>query len=177
MLSFQQWKNQPAYMRSTAIETTMEEAMLDFFYDGITPWINSHGYYWSTEPEAVARNFLRFCHMLDQTIAAGDGYMLQMPQPKHRNLPDDLDTFRIFVDTFSFTDMLSKWSFYDQIVGTKLDNLIMDFCYIWVDVEKGAPGRWTQKIIEMNEDDMSDEERANNALPDGNWSRRKHDLY
>jgi len=177
MLSFEQWKTQPAYMRSTAIESTMEEAMLDFFYDGITPWMARCGYSWSTDADVVARNFLHFCHKLDETVRAGDGYILRMPQPKHRNLPDDLDTFRDFVDTFSFTDMLSNWSFYDQIVGTKLDNLIVDFCYIWVNVEKGSPGRWTQKIIEMNEDDMSDEERAQNAVPDGNWSRRKHDLY
>jgi len=177
MLSFEQWKSQVTYLRDTAIETTMEEAMLDFFYDGITPLIQSCGYSWSTESEAVSKNFLRFCYMLDDTVRAGDNFALKMPDPKHRNLAEDFDTFNIFVDSFSFSEMLSKWSYYDQIIGTRLDNLILNFLYIWIDVEKGAPGRWTQKTIEANEDDKSDDERAQMNLPDGNWSRRKHDLY
>ena len=177
MLSFEQWKSQPAYYRDTAVETTMEETINDFFYNGITPWINSCGYSWFHPPEDIARNFLRFCYKLQDTVKAGEQFNLELPMPKHRNMPEDLDTFQVFVDSFSFTDLLSNWSFHDEIVGTRLDNLIVDFCYNWVDVEKGAPGRWTQKTIEMNEDEMSDDERAQNNLPDGNWSRRKHDLY
>ena len=177
MPSFEQWKSQPAYFRTTAIETTTEEAMLDFFNHGLTIWINSHGYSWSAESNRVSRSFLHFCYKLNDTIKAGEKYTLQLPEPKHRNLPEDLDTFQSIADSFSFTELLTRWSFYDQIIGNRLDNLIMDFCYIWVDVEKGAPGRWTQKTIDMNEDELSDEERAQNNLPDGNWSRRKHDLY
>lgn len=177
MLSFDQWKSQPAYYRDTANEITMEEAIKDFFHNGLSPWINGRGYSWSNPSQDVGRSFLRFCYKLQETVNAGEQFNLELPQPKHRNMPEDLDTFEVFMDSFSFTDLLSKWSFYDQIIGTRLDNLIMDFCYIWVDVEKGAPGRWTQKTIEMNEDEMSDDERAQNNLPDGNWSRRKHDLY
>ena len=92
-------------------------------------------------------------------------------------MSEDLDTFQVFADMFSFSELLTKWSFYHQIIGTRLDNLIMDFCYIWADVEKGAPGQWTQKTVEMNEDEQSDEDRAHNNLPDSNWSRRKYDLY
>jgi hypothetical protein len=177
MLSFQQWKSQFAYIRNTAIETTMEEAMLDFFYNGLTTWINSCGYFWLTEDPKVAKSFLNFCYNLEQTLKAGEQYNLQLPQPNHRNLPEDLDTFQAFADSFSFTEFLSNWAFYDQIIGNRLDNLIVDFCYNWVDVERGTPGRWTQTTIEMNEGDISDDERAQNNLPDGNWSRRKHDLY
>jgi hypothetical protein len=177
MLSFQQWKSQPAYYRDTATETTTEEAMLDFFNHGLTPWMNSCGYSWSNPQKDVGRSFLRFCYKLNDTVKAGEQFHLQLPEPNHRNMPEDLDTFQSFADSFSFTELLTMWSFYDQIIGTRLDNLIMDFCYIWADVEKGAPGRWTQKTIEMNQDDQSDDERAQNNLPDGNWSRRKHDLY
>jgi hypothetical protein len=178
MLSFDQWKLQETYMRNTVVETTMEEAMLDFFYNGITPWIQGCGYSWiNGDSKEVARHFLRFCYELQKTIEAGDTYILQIPKPKHRNLPEDLDTFQSYVDSWGFTEMLSNWSFYDQIVGSRLDNLIVDFTYNWVDVEKGLPGRWTQKTIEMNEDEKSDDERAQNNVPDGNWSRRKHDLY
>jgi len=177
MLSFEQWKSQPAYFRDTAIETIFEEALLDFFNDGLTPWLNSCGYSWSSSSQDVGKSFLRFCYKLNETLEAGDQFHLQLPQPKHRNMPEDLDTFQIFTDMFSFSELLTKWSFYDQIIGTRLDNLIVDFCYIWADVEKGAPGQWTQKTIEMNEDEQSDEDRAHNNLPDGNWSRRKYDLY
>jgi hypothetical protein len=177
MLSFQQWKSQPAYFRHTAIETTMEEVILDFFHNGLTPWINSRGYSWLNPSEYVTRSFLQFCYKLNETVKAGDQFNLELPEPKHRNLPEDLDTFQSFADSFSFTELLSNWSCYDQIIGTRLDNLIMDFTYNWIDVERGAPGRWTQKTIEMNEEEMSDEERTQNNIPDGNWSRRKHDLY
>jgi hypothetical protein len=177
MLSFQQWKSQPAYFRNTAIETTVEEAMLDFFYNGVSPWVNRCGYSWLTEDMKIARSFLNFCYKLNDTIKAGDQFILELPQPNHRNMPEDLDTFQIFTDSFSFSEMLVSWSFYDQIIGNRLDNLIIDFIYNWVDVERGAPGRWTETTIEMNEDEMSDDERAQNNLPDSNWSRRKHDLY
>jgi hypothetical protein len=176
-MRFEQWKSQPAYFRDTATETTMEETIQDFFNHGLTVWLNGRGYSWSAESNEVSRSFLRFCYKLNDTIKAGEQYTLQLPEPKHRNLPEDLDTFQSFADSFTFTELLSRWSFYDQIIGNRLDNLIMDFCYIWADVEKGAPGRWTQKTIEMNEGELSDEERGQNNLPDGNWSRRKHDLY
>ena len=174
---FEQWKSQPAYFRDTAIEATTEEALLDFFNNGLTPWLNSCGYSWSSPSQNVSKSFLYFCYKLNDTLKAGEQFNLQLPEPKHRNMPEDLDTFQSFADSFSFSELLTKWSFYDQIIGSRLDNLMMDFCYIWADVEKGAPGQWTQKTIEMNEDEMSDEDRAQNNLPDGNWSRRKHDLY
>lgn len=177
MLSFDQWKSQPAYFRNTATEITMEDVVLDFFHNGLTSWINRCGYSWLTEDTNVAKSFLRFCYKLNETVKAGEQFNLQLPEPNHRNMPEDLDTFQAFADSFSFTELLTNWSFYDQIIGSRLDNLMMDFAYNWIDVERGAPGRWTQKTIEMNEDDLSDEERAQNNLPDGNWSRRKHDLY
>lgn len=177
MLSFQQWKSQPAYFRNTATEITMEEAMLDFFYNGLTCWVNRCGYSWLTEDAKISRSFLKFCYKLNDTIKAGDQFILELPQANHRNMPEDLDTFQIFADSFTFSEMLSTWQFYDEIIGTRLDNLIIDFTYNWIDVERGAPGRWTQATIQMNEDDISDDERALNNLPDSNWSRRKHDLY
>ena len=41
---------------------------------------------------------------------------------------------------------------------------------------RSKAGGWTRKTLEMNEDNTSDDDRGV-ILPDGNWSRRKHDLY
>ena len=159
-------------------ETTMEDAMLDFFYNGVSPWIRSCEYSWSIPDEhIVAKKFVYFCYVLYTVLESGDNYTLQAPHPKHRNLPEDYDTFNVFADWASFSDMLLAWKGRDEIVGTSLDYMIRDFCYVWVDVERGKPGNWSDISIEMNNDGQSDDEGGATTLPEGNWGKRKNDLY
>ena len=170
------WLSTPAHTHNSLHETTTEEALLDFFYNGVSPWISSRGYSWIRESGVIAGKFLEFCHAVDCAIKEGESIRLLAPKPKHRDLPEDRDTFECFADIPSFVDMLSRWECRHEIVGTRFDYMIRGFCYIWVDVERGSPARWTNATLDMNEEIASDDERGT-GLPDGNWSRRKHDLY
>ena len=171
-----EWLSTPAYTHNSLSETTTEEALLDFFYNGVTPWISSKGYSWLGESQIVANKFIEFCYMAHRAIKDGETIGLGVPKPQHRGLPEDLDTFDTLVDLESFVELLARWECRHEIVGTRFDYMIRGFCYNWVNVEVGAPGRWTRKTLEMNEDNTSDDDRGV-ILPDGNWSRRKHDLY
>lgn len=179
MISYNDWLNEFAYVGKGITEGTMEEAMLHFFYEGISPWIQGFGYSWSDHEDKIARKFLRFCYAIYTTASLDTKYTLEAPEPKHRNYVEDRDTFDYIVDTRSFIDFLDIWKFRDEIVGTRLEYLLREFCYVWINVHSGKPGAMTQAAIDADMDDMSDEERAanSNALPDGNWNRRKHDLY
>jgi len=176
IIKYKDWLQTPAYLNSGEIEVTMEEAMTDFFYRGITPWMRAAGYSWSTLDSEIHRKFMNFAFAICSTLASSNTATLQVPFPNHRDLPEDRDTFDMFVDMSSFTDFLSKWKFRDEIIGTRLDFLVREFCYTWINVECGKPGIWTEKSLDMNNDENSDDERGY-ILPDGNWSRRKHDLY
>jgi hypothetical protein len=169
------WKKSFAYVGKGVTEGTMEDALNHLFYDGLSPWLQSFGYKWSTNELEISQKFLKLCYLIYCTLPMDPRYMLQAPEPLHRNLPEDRETFDYFIDSYSFAEFLEQWSFRDEIIGTRFDNLILDFCYVWLDPTSGHPGTWTQNILNANNEDASDEDYT--ALPDGNWSRRKHDLY
>ena len=180
-VSFDEWKRLvvPVAGQGAMNVTTMEEAMLDFFYSGVEPWIQGSGYYWSITSDSVAKRFVYFCYVMSSTLDTGDDYTIEPPYPRHRDLPEDLDTFNIFADMASFSDMLLEWRDRSEIVGTQLDHMIRDLCYVWIDVERGQPARWAEATIEMNDECNSDEEGVSGGpiVPDGNWSKTKNDLY
>lgn len=155
-------------------EITMEEAMLSFFYDGVNPWIKGTGYKWLDNEDVIARKFVYLCYSIKRTLESGSKYTLEAPEPRHRNYNEDRETFNLFADTNSFVDMLDDWSFREEIVGTRLDHLIKEFCYVWIDVTSGAPGTFTQKLLNAEEEDVNEEEF--NSVPD-TWSRKKWELY
>jgi hypothetical protein len=169
--SFNEWKQfaVPVMAKGAIKETTMEDAMLDFFYSGVDPWISEAGYHWSIHRNLAAKKFVYFCYVMYTTLESGDGYTMNAPVPKHRDLPEDFDTFNIFADLSSFSDMLLEWRDRDEIVGTRLDYMIRDFCYVWIDVERGPPNAWTQTTIEMNDEGYSDDE-APSGQAEGAWS-------
>jgi len=175
-VKYSDWLLTPVYMNAGVTEVTMQEAMSEFFFCGVCHWVNYCGYSWSMSDADIHRKFMNFAYTLCSTLDASKTATLQPPYPNHRDLPDDRETFDLYADMLSFTGFLNNWHFRDEIVGTRLDFLIREFCYTWIDVEKGKPGRWTQAVIDMNEEDNSDDDRGF-MLPDGNWSRRKHDLY
>jgi hypothetical protein len=153
----------------------MEEAMLVFFYDGVCPWIRDIGYKWSQDDHIVAKKFLHLCYMIDTTAKMYDKD-IQIPTPRHRNLQEDRETFDYFADSYAFNQFLDYWFDACEIIGTRLDYLLREFCYLWINVEAGKPGTFTQKVLTAEEENASDEEHGV-GIPDGNWSRRKHDLY
>lgn len=172
------WLNEFAYVGNGLAEGTIENAMLHFFYDGVSPWIKGFGYSWCDDEQKIARKFLRFCYDVYTTSNMDTKYTLQVPEPRHRDFPEDRDTFEFIADTPSFVELLEIWKFRDEIVGTRLDYLLREFCYVWINVQSGKPGAWTQAALDAESDADSEEDRANtNVLPDGNWSRRKYDLY
>ena len=155
-------------------EVPMEEAMLSFFYDGVNNWIIDAGYKWIDSEHVIARKFVYLCYSIQQTLKKDPKYSLEIPEPKHRNYDEDRETFDLFLDTSSFVDLLDTWSFRQEIVGTRLDYLIKEFCYVWIDVTSGKPGTFTQKILTAEEEDVNEEEF--NSVPD-TWSKKKWDLY
>jgi hypothetical protein len=177
MLSFYDWKYQIAYTVPGLLESqegTMEEAMLVFFYDGVCPWIRDIGYKWSREDHVIAKKFLHLCYMIDTTSKMYD-MDLETPEPRHRNFQEDRETFDYFVDTTEFIDFLANWEFRSEIVGTRFDYLIKEFCYCWVDVCSGKPGAFTQRIFDADAELEAEDEQLY-AGPDMS-SRKKWDLY
>jgi hypothetical protein len=176
-MSFNTWKMSLAYLRDSHIETTMEEAMLDFFYNGLSPWLQSCQYRWSLSEDEVAEKFVRFSYMIHQTSKSAGKTCIQINHVNHRDLREDEETFDLFASSSSFGDMLCDWSYYSNIVGTPHEHIMRDFCYVWADVQHAAPGRWTQTTLEMDDEIYSDDERGYNGLPDANWSKTKNELY
>jgi hypothetical protein len=177
MISFNDWKNQFAYVGPGICEEqegTMEDAMLAFFYDGVSPWIKGIGYKWSQDDDIIARKFVYLCYMINTTDRMHNK-ALQIPEPKHRDYIEDRETFDYFVDTTELINFLSAWEFRSEIVGTRFDYLIKEFCYIWVNVVSGKPGSFTQKIFDA-EDEAQAEEDMQYAGPD-TTSKKKWDLY
>jgi hypothetical protein len=164
------------YLRDSTTECIMEEAMLDFFYNGISPWIKKAGYKWYTPTEnVIARKFLKFSYELYCAVKETN-IALYPPEPIHRDLPEDRETFDMYLDTPLLIELLNIWSFRTEIVGTRLDYMIKEFCYVWLDVTSGKPGKWTYDTLNMNNEPGSEDDH-DVIIPDGNWSRRTHDLY
>ena len=175
MMSFNDWKNQFTYVGPGTCkeqEGTMEEAMLVFFYDGVSPWIKNIGYKWSHDDDILARKFVELCYMIDTTSDMYDKD-IKCPRPKHRDLHEDRETFDFFVDTIELINFLEAWTFRMEVVGTRFDHLIKEFCYTWIDVCSGKPGAFTQRIFDAEAEAEADEEAAG---PD-TTTRKKWDLY
>ena len=174
MLTYCQWMNSHTYYGKTTIDATREEAALHFFYDGVSPWITGIGYRWSLEEKVVSRKFVRFCY--DVHCAIKGDYEIVAPEPRHRNYQEDRETFDSLIDTNSLIDFLSEWDYYDELIGTRLEYLLLEFCYTWVDVTAGKPGNFTHATLAAEEDEGGEEDRGI-QIPDAYWSRRQHDLY
>lgn len=177
MISFSDWKKQFAYLGPGVCEVqegTMEEAMLVFFYEGVSPWIRSFGYKWTREDDVIARKFVHLCYMIDTTQSMYDKD-LNSPKPQHRNYQQDRETFDYFVDTIELIEFLSHWEFRTEVIGTRFDHLIKEFCYTWIDVCSGRPGNYTQKIFDAEAEAEAEEEQYYTG-PDVS-SKKKWDLY
>lgn len=176
MMSLYDWKYQFAYVGPGCLEDqegTMEEAMLVFFYDGICPWIRNIGYKWCREDHDIAKKFVHLCYMINTTANMYDK-SLQPPPPCHRDLDEDRETFDYFLDTSELIDFLEAWGFRTEVVGTRFDYLIKEFCYTWVDVCSGKPGAFTQRIFDAEAEAEAEEEMLSG--PDTS-SKKKWDLY
>ena len=170
MISYYEWKTQFAYVNALSVDDTMEDAIMDFFYNGVSPWIKDLGYRWAQNDNYVAKRFLYLCYMIDTADANTE---LKSPKPRHRNYSWDRETFDHMVDTYTFIKFLKAWEHRDEVVGTRFEHLIKEFCYIWIDVTYGKPGRFTQEFFIPDEED---EEEELNTGPDIQ-SKKKWDLY
>jgi hypothetical protein len=95
--------------------------------------------------------------MIDTTRRMDSQYSIKCPDPEHRNLVEDRDVYDFYLDTFTFNDFLEYWSD-SPIVGSRFDYLFKEFIYIWIDVTSGKPGLMTQKILDADKEDDSEEE-------------------
>ena len=169
-ISLNDWKQQLTYVGKGSNEGTMEEAVMQFFHDGLSPLIKSLGYKWSLEEHLICRKFIQLCYMIDTTGTMNYAdYSLKGPEPKHRNLKEDQDVFEFFLDTFVFNDFLSSWS-HCRVVGTRFDYLFKDFCYTWIDVTSGKPGAMTQQILDADEEEEEEEVATMEVATRRNWS-------
>jgi len=173
MMTYKQWLSKFGYMGAGVTEATMEEVMLDFFYNGVVPMVHDMGYKWTKDEHVIARKFLYLCYSIDTTLKMGVNYDLAPPPPQHRNFMEDLETFYHFLDD-KYNNFLENWSFRTEIVGTRFEFLIKEFCYVWIDVTSGRPGAYTQKLLTADDEEQIDEEV--NAGPE-TWSRKNWDLY
>lgn len=173
MMTYKQWLAKNTFVDSGVAECTMEEAMLYFFYDGVNPLVRYTGYKWIKDDDVIARKFLYLCYSVYKTSKMGYDYNLVPPEPQHRNYQEDRDTFDYFLDTASMVDLLDNWSFRTEIVGTRFENLIKEFCYVWIDVTSGRPGAYTHKLLAEEEEEQADEDMATFS---DTWSRKNWDI-
>ncbi len=173
-MSYSKWCNQMSYYRGGLTEATMKEIMLDLFHSGLTPLIHKCGYSWSEKPELIAEKFVRFAFVLCSSLKESSTLYLQAPEPNHRNFPEDRETFDMYFDTTAMVSFLESWKCYNEIIGTPLDFMIKEFCYIWVNVMSGTPGKWTQVTLDMNKEQESEDELI---ITDANWRKEKYELY
>jgi hypothetical protein len=178
MSRYAEWMNTFAYIGDSLTEGTVEEALLHFFHEGISPWIKSYGYTWNAfNDDEIASKFLKLCYDVQRCIWSKDPtVILYPPEPRHRDLPEDRNTFDLFVNTSDFLRLLEMWKCRTEIVGTRFDHLIREFCYVWINVKSGKPGTFTQRLLDSEEDEAEEEERLG-ILPDPLIDRRKYDLY
>ena len=162
-VSFSSWKRQTTFIGKGSYEGTMEQAVLYFFYDGVCPFVKGIGYKWITSDNEIARRFLQLCYMIHTTRRMEDKYSIKCPDPEHRNLVEDRDVYDFFLDTFTFNDFLEHWSD-SPIVGSRFDYLFKEFIYIWIDVTSGKPGSMTQKILDADKDDDSEEDISTSEI-------------
>ena len=177
MVTYTQWLNEFAYVGKGVTEGTMKDAMLHFFYRGVNPFIRDAGYRWLESDAIIANKFLKFCFLVYETSKMSLKYSLQTPMAMHRDFPEDRDTFDFILDTRSFVDFMEDWDFRTEIIGTRLEYLLREFCYVWINVESGKPGTMTQAVLTALLENDSDDDPSTILLPDGNWTRRKFDLY
>jgi hypothetical protein len=174
--AFDQWSYSPSFLRRGHIECDMGDSMLDLFYNGLTPLIQNCGYKWSVPQSIVASKFLKFAFLMHETLKMSPTTELRPPEPMHRNLTEDRETFDMYFDAFTLGEFIEAWKCYDSVIDTRLDYMIKEFCYVWVDVESGKPGAWTNATLEMNTENISDDDTTN-ILPDRNWNKQKKELY
>lgn len=175
-VSLDHWLRAEVYIGVGYEKGSKKDAVLNFFFNGLSPWIQSIGYKWSRTEDEIAINFIKFCYEAEYTLTKPRQFTLMNPEPNHRNYSEDRDTFDYFVSTDRFLEFLDQWQETLPIVGSRLENYLLEFCYVWVNVQSGSPGQWTQKSLSGDMD--SDEEDAHNGnLPDMYSNRRKNDLY
>ena len=167
---FVNWLNKHAYVGPGTNEGTIEEAILYFFYEGLNPFIKQSGYSWNELDTVIAKKFLYFCYMIHTTPHGKD---LIIPGPKHRNLSYDRETFDDILDTFVFNEFLNNWSFCHEVCGTRFDHLIKEFCYTWINVTSGIPGKITQKILDAEKEEETEEQGDTIET----YSRKNWSLY
>lgn len=184
-LDYADWANGPAYIGRGVEEGTLAESIDCFFYEALTPWLESYGYVWQGNVHSVAHRFRRMIHCLDdiryRNSTYGTKYRMKMPVALHRDLPEDQETFEYLVPIADFAEFCDAEKDALHIIGLPEDSCILEFCYLHVDVEAGAPGRRTMAyldaIAEHSDDDDAGGKAGNTALPDGYMNRRKNDLY
>jgi hypothetical protein len=175
-VSFDHWMRDETYIGQGCEKGTKKEAILYFFYEGLSPWIKSIGYKWLRDQDIIAAKFLRFCYEAEYALTKRRTISLLIPKTNHRDYPEDRDTFDYFVTTDDFNELIDRWSNTIPIIGSRLQHFLIEFCYVWIDVESGRPGAWTLKNLE-GDGDSEEEDGQNGNLPDMYSKRRKNDLY
>lgn len=180
-----EWANGPAYIGRGVEEGTLGESINHFFYEILTPWVEAHGYSWQGAVGTVAKRFRDMIYCLDdiryRNSVYGTKYHMKMPSALHRDFPEDRETFDHVVSHVDFAEFCARECDTLHILGLPEDSNILEFCYLHVNVEAGAPGRRTaaylDALAEHSDDDDTGGKAGNAALPDGYMNRRKNDLY
>ena len=110
-------------------------------------------------------------------VSLGQRYTHQCPIPKHRNDPEDRNTFEYVISSDDFLNLIDNWDVEIPILKSRLQLYLLDFCYTWINVESGRPGYRTQKNLDELNYNSEEEDLQNHNLPDAYSKRRKNDLY
>jgi hypothetical protein len=174
----------PSYKEWCALDSNVEDAKF-FFQKALNPWIQRCGYSWTMDLDKVEQKFIKFAYALEDVhsynrAAGSERYRIELPEVTHRNFPEDRDTYDLFVDLYSFSDLLDEWREHYTLLENPMIHLLYEFCYLYVDVEDGQPGKFTEKALDADKD--SDDEDSgkgisNTALPDMYDRRQRNELY
>ena len=171
------WMDLPCILGKGVEMGTKRESILYFFYEGLSPWIQSFGYKWIEQEYLIASYFIRFCYTTERTLSLGTRFTLKCPIPNHRNDPEDRNTFEYLITTDDFLGLIDEWELEIPILKSRLQYCVLDFCYTWINVESGRPGDRTQKNLDELNYNSEEDDTQNHNLPDAYSKRRKNDLY
>jgi hypothetical protein len=181
-MSFNEWCDAFAYIGPGVEEGTNEDAAYDFFNHYLSPWVTSYGYKWNdSNMSTMTKKFTRLAYAM-YCADKHSKYSVTLPNPPHRNLQEDRDTFDHLIGLSAFADFCEAAAEAYPPVSSRESYSIYEFCYTFINPEAGPPGTYTQRVLDEmahdSDDDQPGSNRASNsALPDAYANRRKHDLY
>jgi hypothetical protein len=143
--TYTKWLNQMVYISGDNKVHRYE--YIDSFAKYITKWIKKHGYKMGDTWGDGVKVTVRWMYAIfEQEVLNKNKYgPLLYPEPFHRNLPEDLDSFEMVIDCEAINEFMENWKSIDELseshpFGIRVRMEMQEFLYTYVNVESSKYG-------------------------------------